>query len=260
MVTATSFGARFFSRFAQRAAMMSNAVESDPPETASRSPRRPSRPSNSALASSSRTASSTVGTLLFPVHALPHVSRSARIFAQHLAKRGTGRFLLAQSGERLAEPQKRLGRASRGLILGGNGEKRFGRIAILLLLEQAFAKPVLGLRRLAIARILAQERAEGVRGECIIPVQNIAVGEIVDVLGRIAGRQRRLHRAGRARIGGRRPWQFAARAAARRHRHGGEVERGTGFARTGRTDCRVRYGRRTLIDRRRFVRRRAVAE
>src|ERR1700736_5867160 len=102
MVTAISFGARL-SRFAQRAASTRSAVESGPPETASTSPGKSSRPRNSAFASASATASSAVGTLLFPVDALFHAHRGARIFAQHLAQRGAGCFLLAKGCKRHAE-------------------------------------------------------------------------------------------------------------------------------------------------------------
>src|SRR5271168_2177656 len=181
MVMARSFGARlrrFFSFSAQRAAIRSSAVESEPPETASRSPCRSSRPRNSAPASASRTARSAVATLLFSVHSLLHARRCARVFAQHFAERSAGRFLFAQRGKRLAKPQQRLRCASGRLIFRRNGEKRFRGVAILLLLEETFAEPVLGLRRQAIARILAQEAAEGVRGKRIILVQNVAIGQI----------------------------------------------------------------------------------
>src|SRR5277367_4332154 len=115
MVTATSFGARF-NRFAQRAARTRSAVESGPPETASMRPRKPSRPENSAFASSSRTACSAMDTLLFPVDGLLHGRRSVRIFARNLAKRGAGCFLLAQSRQRLAKPQQRVRRARGSLV------------------------------------------------------------------------------------------------------------------------------------------------
>src|SRR5271154_804109 len=98
MVTARSFGARL-NRFAQRAANTRSAVESGPPETASTSPRKSSRPENSAFASSSRTACSAVDTLLFPVDGLLHIRRGTRILAQDLAERGASRLLLAQSRE-----------------------------------------------------------------------------------------------------------------------------------------------------------------
>src|SRR5689334_1792797 len=129
-----SFGARL-SRFAQRAASTSSAVESGPPETARMRPDEFSRPENNAFASSSRTASSAVRALLFTVDALLHAQRSARIFPQYLAERGAGRFFFAQSRKRLPQPQQRVRRARGVLIFGGNVEKRFRGIPILLVLE-----------------------------------------------------------------------------------------------------------------------------
>src|SRR5580693_5366488 len=163
MVTATSFGARL-SRFAQRAASTSSAVESGPPETASTRPGKSSRPRNSAFASPSATAASAVGTLLFPIDALLHAHRGARVFAQYLAQRGAGGFLLAERRERHAEPQQRIGRPRRGVILRRYGEEGFRGIAIALALEQRFSHPELCVRRQAIARILAQEIGELIRG------------------------------------------------------------------------------------------------
>src|ERR1700694_262337 len=152
MVTPISFGPRF-SRFAQRAASTRSAVESGPPETASTRPGKSSRPRNSAFASASATACSAVGTLLFPVDALFHAQRGARIFAQHLAQRSAGRLLLAKGGNRHAEPQQRIGRTRGGLVFGGHGEERFRGIAIALALEQRLAEPVLRLGRHPVARI-----------------------------------------------------------------------------------------------------------
>src|SRR5579872_2063732 len=121
MVIAISLGARCrrcLSRSAQPAAVKSRAVESGPPETARIRPRRFWRPSNNAFASSSRSASSAMATLLFSIHRLLYVGGSMRIFAQNFAERRTGGFLLAQSGQRLAEPQQGLGRARRRLVFG----------------------------------------------------------------------------------------------------------------------------------------------
>src|SRR5580700_10946280 len=199
MVTATSFGARL-SRFAQRAASTKSAVESGPPDTASTRPGKSSRPRNSAFASPSPTLPSAVGTLLFPVDALLHAHRGARIFAQHLAQRGAGGFLFAERRKRHAEPQQRLGRPRGGVIFCRHGEEGFRGIAIALALEQCFAHPELRLGRQAIARILAQERSELIRGGTIVLVLKVAVSEIEFVLGRITRRQRRLHSAGAARI------------------------------------------------------------
>src|ERR1700730_5263256 len=199
MVTATSFGARL-SRFAQRAASTRSAVESGPPDTASTRPGKSSRQRNSALASPSATAASAVGTLLFPVDALLHAHRGARIFAQHLAQRGAGRFLFAERRQRHAEPQQRIRRPRGGVIFRRHGEECFRGIAIALALEQRFAHPELRLGRQAIAWILAQEIRELIRGGTVVLVLQVAVSEIEFVLGRIARRQRRLHGAGAARI------------------------------------------------------------
>src|ERR1700686_3097120 len=179
-VTARSFGARrrrFLRSLAQRAAITNSAVESEPPETARRSPRKPSRPLNSALASASRTAWSAMATLLFSVHSLFYARRCARVFAQHLTERSASRFLLAQGRERRAKPQQRLRRPRRGLVFGGDGEERLGGVAILLLLEQTFAQPIVSLRRQVIARILAQEATEAFGRERVVLVQNVAVGK-----------------------------------------------------------------------------------
>src|ERR1700722_15548891 len=186
MVTAISFGARL-SRFAQRAASTRRAVESGPPDTASTRPGKSSRPRNSAFASPSPTAASAVGTLLFPVDALLHAHRGARIFAQHLAQRGAGGFLF-------------VGRPRGAVVFCRHGEEGFGGIAIALALKQGFAHPELRLGRQTIARILAQERSKFIRGGTIVLVLQVAVSEIEFVLGRIARRQGRLHGAGAARI------------------------------------------------------------
>src|ERR1700733_1872661 len=187
MVTAISFGPRL-RRFVQRAASTRSAVESGPPETARTKPGKLSRPRNSARASSSETASSAVGTLLFPVHALLHAERGPRIFAQHLAQGSAGCLLLAQRRKRLAEPQQGVGSTRGCLVFGGHGEERLGGIMILLILEQGFAEPELRLGRQPVARILMQEPVERRGGEAVVLVQEIAVGEIVLVLGRIARR------------------------------------------------------------------------
>src|SRR6202051_1671135 len=234
MVTATSFGARW-SRFAQPAATTRRAVESGPPDTASTRPGKSSRPRNSAFASPSATAPSAVGTLLFPVDALLHAQRGARIFAQHLAQRGAGRFLFAERRKRHAEPQQRIGRPRGGVILRRHRKEGFRGIAIALALEQGFAHPELRLGRQAIARILAQERSERIRRGTIVLVLQVAVSEIEFVLGRIARRQRRLHGAGAARIARWRRRQCIARRGTARRRRGdaGQIERRAGLARSG---------------------------
>src|SRR5215471_9670221 len=153
MVTATSFGG-CLSRFAQRAASTSSAVESAPPETARMRPREFSNPKNNAPASSSRRAGSAVRALLLTVDALLHVERSARIFPQHLAERGASGFFFAQCSERLAQPQQRVRRLRRVLVFGRKSEKWFCGVAILLVREETFAEPVLWLGSKPIARIL----------------------------------------------------------------------------------------------------------
>src|ERR1700719_2368859 len=180
MVTAMSFGARL-SRFAQRAASTSSAVESGPPDTASTRPGKSSRPRNSAFASPSPTLPSAVGTLLFPVDALLHAHRGARIFAQHLAQRSTGGFFFAERRKRHAEPQQRIGRPRGGVVLRRHGEEGFRGIALAL--KQGFAHPELRLGRQAIGRILAQEGRELVRRGTIVLVLQIAISEIEFVLG-----------------------------------------------------------------------------
>src|ERR1700722_13260252 len=243
MVTAISFGARL-SRFAQRAASTSSAVESGPPDTASTRPGKSSRPRNSAFASPSATAASAVGTLLFPVDALLHAQRGARIFAQHFAERGAGRFLFAERRKRHAELQQRIGRPRGGVIFGRHGEEGFRGIAIALALEQGFAHPELRVGCQPIARILAQEIRELIRGGTIVLVLQVAVSEIEFVLGRIARRQRRLHGARAAPIA---RWR-------RRRRGAGQIERRAGLARTAAAGWHI--GNR----RRRFGRCRAGAE
>src|ERR1700733_2611116 len=149
---ATSFGARRM-RLAQRAVRTSSAVESGPPEIARMRPRKPSRPENSAFASSSRTACSAVDTLLFPVDGLFHTRRGFRIFAQNFTERGASGFFFAQSRERLAEPQQRVRRARGRLVFRRDREEGLGGIVILLVLVQAFAEPILRFRGQAVARI-----------------------------------------------------------------------------------------------------------
>src|SRR5579862_1043490 len=156
---ARSLGPRL-RRLIHRAARTSSAVESGPPDTARISPGNPSRPRNRAPASPSETASSAVGTLLFPIHALLHIERGARVFAQHFAERSAGRFFFAKRRERHSEFQQRVGCARVRVVFGRDGEEGFRGVAILLTLEQALAEPVLRLWRQPIARMLFQEGAE----------------------------------------------------------------------------------------------------
>src|SRR5215203_3323778 len=123
MVTARSCGP-LFSAARQRAAKTSNAVESGPPETARTRAGAWTRSANSDFASAVETgAASAADTLLFPFDALLHADGRPRIFAQDLAERGAGRFLLAQCGERLAEPKERIRRLAGGLKFCRDGKE-----------------------------------------------------------------------------------------------------------------------------------------
>src|SRR5580698_1344721 len=173
MVMAVSFGPRL-SRPAQRAARTRSAVESGPPDTASNSPGKFSRPRNSPLASASETASA-AGTLLFPLHALFHTERGPWIFAQDFAERSTRGFFLVERRKRHPELEQRVRGARRRVVLGRNRQERFRGIAILLTLEQTLAEPVLRLGRLAIAWILLEERAKALGRMRIVFVLQIAV-------------------------------------------------------------------------------------
>src|SRR4051812_6762591 len=101
MVTAMSAGpCRRAAR--QSAASTMSAVESGPPETARMSAGATPSPSNKILASAAETgaaaqdgAASAAHTLLFPLDALLHDERRARILASDSGERGAGRFLLA---------------------------------------------------------------------------------------------------------------------------------------------------------------------
>src|SRR5882724_9362666 len=85
-----------------RAAMTSRAVESGPPDTASTTEGTLTRSASSSAASPSATAAaSAMSTLLFPVDALLHVHRGARILATDFAQSGTSQLLLAERRERL---------------------------------------------------------------------------------------------------------------------------------------------------------------
>src|SRR5215207_7572852 len=162
MVTARS-GGPLFSAARQRAAKTSNAVESGPPETARTRAGAWTRSANSDFASAVETgAASAADTLLFPVDALPHGHGGTRIFAQHLAKRSAGRFLLTQTRERLSEAQERLRCLAGGLVLGRNGEEGLRCVAELLPLEMAFAEPIVRIRCQPVAREPHEEAAEAV--------------------------------------------------------------------------------------------------
>src|SRR5262245_26494330 len=129
-VTAISAGP-VLSAARQRAASISRAVESGPPETAMTRAAAERRLSNSVLASAAETgaassaASSAADTLLFPVDALLHAHRGARIFSQHLGKGCAGRLPLAHGRERLAEPEQSVRRLGGGLVFGRHIEEGF---------------------------------------------------------------------------------------------------------------------------------------
>src|SRR5215467_810219 len=124
----------FLSAARQRAASTSSAVESGPPETARTRAGAERKSSNSVLASAAETgaASSAADTFLFPVDALLHADRCARIFARDFTERGAGGLLLAHGGKRLTKAEQRVGRARRGLVLGRDIEERLRRIAVAL--------------------------------------------------------------------------------------------------------------------------------
>src|SRR5262245_63790642 len=251
----------------QRAASTSSAVESGPPDTAITRAPAERRSSNRVLASAAETgsASSAADTLLFPVDALLHADRRARIFAQDLAERCTGGLLLAHGGERLAEPEQRVGRLCGGVVPGRHVEKGFGGIAVALPLEQALAQPILRIGREPVARIAAKETSETLFGERVVLAQDVAVGEVVGVLWAVGGRQRRDLAAGPVRIARLRKLTPRRRhAGAERRISGGrtrerrEIERSASrasawssdllvlrerCARAGRAECPGRAGR-----------------
>src|SRR5262249_5193936 len=154
----------FRSAARQRAANVSNALESGPPEIARITAAARSNPANSIRASAAETGSA-VDALLFTVDALLHADRRARIFAQDLAQRCAGRLPLAERRERLAKPKQCIRRLGRGFVFGRDIEEGFGGVTVALALEQTFAKPVLHLRHHPIVRVFAQEDAEAFLGE-----------------------------------------------------------------------------------------------
>src|SRR5688572_1470076 len=103
--------------------------------------------------------------LLLAVDALLHAARRARIFAGDLAERRAGGFLLPQRSQRLAEPQQRIRRARRGVVLGGDCQEGFGGVAKALALEQALAEPVLRIGDQTVVRVLPDEAAQRFLGK-----------------------------------------------------------------------------------------------
>src|SRR5690348_4782347 len=105
---ARSSGPRF-RRARHCAASNNSAVESGPPDTASTTAGADARSEKRMLASAAvsgaaSSAALAADTLLFRGHRLLHVGGRVGIFAADLAPSGAGGFLLAQRGERLAEP------------------------------------------------------------------------------------------------------------------------------------------------------------
>src|SRR5579883_312469 len=169
------------------------AVESGPPETASRSALAELKPAKSVLVSAAETGAgrSAAVTLLFSVDLLFQRNLRTRIFAQDLPERGARGLLLAQEGERLAEPQEGIGRPRGRFVFGRHVEEGFGGVPILLPLEQAFPQPILRFRRHPVARELAQKGTESICRQRIVLAQHVARSEVVIILGTVRRRQRR---------------------------------------------------------------------
>src|SRR3569832_2967261 len=111
-----------------------------------------------------------------------HAGGRRRIFAADLGERGAGRVLLLQRRKRLAETQQRIRRLAGMLVLGRHGEERLGRVAIVLLLIERLAHPVLRVRDELVLGIFADEVAEGLRRQPVVLVLFFAVGVFVLVL------------------------------------------------------------------------------
>src|SRR6185503_6095846 len=212
--------------------MSSSAVDSGPPETARTRAVALASGANSVFASAAETgaASSAADTLLFSLDTLLHTGRCTGKLAQDLAERRAGGFLLAERGKRLSKPQQRVRRLGGRLIFGRDVEESFGRVAVALTLEQAFAQPIGGVPGHAVAGISAQEAAKALLGECIVLAQHVAIGEVVLVTRGLRGRQRGDHRA--AGVG------IAKRGSGRtaRRTHGRQVERSACPTSTGGAD------------------------
>src|SRR6185437_17021686 len=212
MVTATSLGP-VLRAARQRAISIISAVESGPPDTASSKTGKSERSEKSAFASDTETGKDfSVGMILsgnrFPpsgimpyisaAHALLflrdaalHAGRRLGIFAADFRQRGAGGFLLMHGGERLAEPQQRIRRLAGVLVFGRDRKEGLGSVAVVLLLEQALAQPILRVRHQALVGMLLEEVAEGLRRQRVVFAQHIAVGHVVFVLRTRRGRQRR---------------------------------------------------------------------
>src|ERR1700759_5203200 len=128
---------------------------------------------------------SAVDTLLFPLHHLPHGERGIGVLAGDFAEGRAGELFLVERGERLAETKQRVGGLGARLEFLRQRQEGVGCTAIVLALEHALAEPVLRLGREAVARIAPHEVAEGILGEGVVLVQEIAVAEIVDVARRL---------------------------------------------------------------------------
>ena len=164
MVTAMSFGARL-SCFAQRAARTSSAVESGPPETARINPRAFSRPLNSNVRFivANGLFSSGHASVPGPRSASPPVKPSD-IYA--ILRRATRRPLPFRRAPQSDCPSRISASGARAVdvVFRRDSQERFGGIAILLVLKQTFAKPILRLRASAgHSDICAESRATSVR-------------------------------------------------------------------------------------------------
>src|SRR6185312_17540096 len=171
----------------QRAASSMRAVESGPPDTASSTAGSASRSWNSAAASAgvilelcsegmtgrddgsraARRQSAVLFLQLLRGRAL-HARRGVRIFASDLRERCASRLFLMQRRERLAEPEQSVRRLAAVLMLGRQREEGFRRLAIMLLLIERLAEPVLRVGYELLVRMLAQEVLEGLHGQPVI--------------------------------------------------------------------------------------------
>src|SRR5690242_20735423 len=130
-------------RLRQRAISHISAVESGPPDTASTSAGWSIRSVKRTSASASSTAA--VDTLLFALDRRLHVLRGTGKFLGHLGERHAGEIALLERGERLAEPQQRIGLLGAGRIFLRHRHERLGGRLIVLALKEAFAQPELRL-------------------------------------------------------------------------------------------------------------------
>src|SRR5689334_18421148 len=136
-------------------------------------------------------AASALFLLLFALDGRFDARRSARIFPQHLAVRSAGRLFLLQRGQRLPQPQQRIGGLCGLLVLRGHREKSLRGIPILLALVVTLAQPILGIPDQLIIGKFQREIAHSLLGERIIPTLHIADAEVVFVARRTRRWRRR---------------------------------------------------------------------